>query len=105
MEYSEYPKYNSVLSTGSDISGITGSGILHSVSITLSGAVSASNSVVVYDNTAGSDTILFECARVSGVNASDQNKQCAILDVSYQNGLYVDITGSNRVIITYLPKY
>lgn len=63
----------------------TGSGILHSVNLAAAGDTVTA---VVYDNTAGSGTIICKLSAVLGTSVS------AVLDVAYSKGIYVTLTGT-----------
>jgi hypothetical protein len=63
----------------------TGPGILHSV--VLAGGSDAAT-LIVYDNTAGSGTIICKLATATGETGS------AVLDVAFSKGIYAALTGT-----------
>ncbi len=63
----------------------TGPGILHSVNLAATGDTVTA---VVYDNTAGSGSIICKLSAVLGTSVS------VVLDVAFGTGLYVTLTGS-----------
>lgn len=63
----------------------TGPGLLHSV--VLAGGSDAAT-LIVYDNTAGSGTIICKLAAQTGETAS------AVLDVAFSKGIYATLTGT-----------
>ena len=72
----------------------TGSGLLHTINVTTAGA--AASTITVYDNTAGSGTVI---ATIDGTGL-----QSYLLDLEFLTGLTVVIAGSTapKVTFTYL---
>ncbi len=64
----------------------TGPGILHGVVLA---AGSDAATLILYDNTAGSGTIICNLAAITGTSAS------VVLDVAFGTGLYMALTGTS----------
>lgn len=71
--------------TGTSAAVRTGPGTLHSVVLA---AGSDAATLIVYDNTAGSGTVICKLAAVANGGAS------AVLDVAFSKGLYAALTGT-----------
>jgi hypothetical protein len=63
----------------------TGPGTLHSVNLAAAGDAATA---IVYDNTAGSGTIIVK------LSAAANTSESHVLDVTYSTGLYVALTGT-----------
>ena len=75
--------YNSVTLTASGLIK-TGPGQLHSLTI----AGTANATATIYNNTAGSGTVIWEIRCLANSQAS------AVLDVVFSKGAYVDLSGA-----------
>lgn len=86
--FSEQVKATTVTADGT---AFTGKGDFYGVSLNSTG------SVIIYDNTAASGTIIMACP-VPGMMLP------AGLAVRFENGLHVDLTTATQVTVYYIPR-
>ncbi len=78
----------------------TGTGILHTLVITMHDSAPLAGSLIIYDNTAASGTIIHR----EGNGTAAFKAQSILLDCKFNNGIYVDFTTVTDIYVsmTYL---
>lgn len=86
----ETPYSNQYISTATTTSIKTGHGVLHSITV----GETAAGAITVYDNTAGSGTVL-------AVLKASVAEQTFVFDVSFNTGLTVVTAGASKISVAY----
>lgn len=86
----EAPFSSQYISTATTTTVKSGHGVLHSISITETAAAT----ITVYDNTAGSGTVL-------AVFKASVAEQTFVLDVAFNTGLTIVTAGASKLTVAY----
>jgi hypothetical protein len=93
-QYEAYPYLAKVLTSDGLVK--TGTGFLHTITFSQTDAAPTAGSIIVYDNTAESGTILFTHTQTTAVFMP----VTITLDIPFTTGLYVGFTTTADVSVT-----
>ena len=94
------PAYISSGTIAADTAVVTGSGYLHTITFSQNDAAPTAGSIIIYDNTAESGTVLFSSTWTTAVFSP----VTVTLDIPYATGIYAGFTTTAdiNVVISYI---
>ena len=91
-----YPLGHSVNMVAADTLIKTGAGVLHTVTFSCNDAAPTAGSIIIYDNTAESGTVILNHT----FTTTPFLPTTVVLDVAFATGLYIGFTTTNDVNVT-----